>query len=140
MAKIYTYILTQPIPQGHLMSVVWNPYMNLQSKFGYCITTKTLNIALCKRDGITDRQTGRQTDDPITRCPRLTFQVGGIKSVLQYSTDLNRLPASASPPTTCGQICLVKRHSNSKTFFKLLEASGKFCRVSNQLCRYVKYI
>ena len=34
--------------------------MNLQSKFGYCITTQTLNIALCKRDGITDRQTDDQ--------------------------------------------------------------------------------
>ena len=44
---------------------------------------------VCKRDGITDRQTDRQTDkrtdgqtdDPITRCPRRTFQAGGIKSI-----------------------------------------------------------
>ena len=36
--------------------------MNLQSKFGYCIITQTLNIALCKRDGITDRQPDGQTD------------------------------------------------------------------------------
>ena len=38
---------------------------------------------VCKRDGITDRKTDRQrngqTDDPITRCPRWTFQGGGIK-------------------------------------------------------------
>ena len=27
----------------------------------------------------TNRQTNRQTDDPITRCPRRTFQAGGIK-------------------------------------------------------------
>ena len=57
--------------------------MNLQSKFGYCIITQTLNIALCKRDGITDRQTdkrtGRRKDSPITRCPRRTFQAAGIK-------------------------------------------------------------
>ena len=43
--------------------------MNLQSKFGYFIISQTLNIALCQWDGITDRQTDRQTDDPITRCP-----------------------------------------------------------------------
>ena len=45
--------------------------MNLQSKFGYCIITKTLNIALCKRDGITDGRTDRRTDKTdnlITRC------------------------------------------------------------------------
>ena len=63
--------------------------MNLQSKFGNCIITQTLNIALCKRDGITDKQTEGQTDGqtdgrtdyPITRCPRRTFQAGGIKII-----------------------------------------------------------
>ena len=67
--------------------------MNLQSKFGYCIITQTLNIALCKRDGTgrnygrtnrqTDKQTDGRTDDPNTRCPRRTFQAGGIKIVRQ---------------------------------------------------------
>ena len=52
--------------------------MNLQSKFGYCVITQTLNTALCKQDGIIDRQTNRQTDDPITRCPRRTFQAQDI--------------------------------------------------------------
>ena len=46
----------------------------------HSIITQTLNTALCKQDGITDRQTNRQTDgqtdDPITRCPRRTFQAG----------------------------------------------------------------
>ena len=37
-------------------------YMNLQSKFGYCMTTTTLNIALCKRYGITDKRTNGQMD------------------------------------------------------------------------------
>ena len=37
--------------------------MNLLSKFGYCIITQTLNIALCKLDGITDRQ--RRTESQI---------------------------------------------------------------------------
>ena len=64
--------------------------MNLQSKFGYCIITQTLNIALfCKRDGITDRQMDRQTygwtEDPITRCPWRTFQAGGIKLPYQLN-------------------------------------------------------
>ena len=37
--------------------------MNLQSKFGYCIITKTLIIGLvCKQDGITDRQTDKRTE------------------------------------------------------------------------------
>ena len=58
---------------------VRNSYMNLRSKFCYSIITQTLNIALCKRDGITDRQTNGRTDDPITRCPRRTFQAGSIK-------------------------------------------------------------
>ena len=55
------------------------------------MTTTTLNIALCKRYGITDKRTNgqtngrkdRQTDDPNTRCPRRTFQAGGRKGRLQ---------------------------------------------------------
>ena len=43
-----SYILAPPHPQGHVMSVKCEkPKMNLQSKFGYCMTTQTLNIALC---------------------------------------------------------------------------------------------
>ena len=38
--------------------------MNLQSKFGYFNITQTLNIALCKRDGIGDRRTFRLLDAP----------------------------------------------------------------------------
>ena len=53
--------------------------MNLQSKFGYCITTQTLNIALCLKAWQNCGQTNGQTDNPITRCPRRTFQAGGIK-------------------------------------------------------------
>ena len=36
--------------------------MNLQSNLGYFIITQTLNIEICKRDGITDGQTGGQTN------------------------------------------------------------------------------
>ena len=54
--------------------------MSLQSKFGYCIITQTLNAALClyagRSYGRTDGQTDGRTEDPITRCPRRTFQAG----------------------------------------------------------------
>ena len=61
--------------------------MNLQSKFGYCMITQTLIIGLCKWDGITHKQMDKRTDgrtdgwtdNPINRCPQLTFQAGGIK-------------------------------------------------------------
>ena len=66
----------RPTPRG--MWCQWsvrNPWMNLQSKFGYCKTIQTLNIALLSKRG---RNYGR-TDDPNTRCPPWTFQAGGIK-------------------------------------------------------------
>ena len=40
-----------------------------------------------RTDRQTDRRTDRRTDDPNTRCPRRTFQAGGIKknvSILPY--------------------------------------------------------
>ena len=51
----------------------------------------------CKRDritdkqtdGRTDRQTDRCTDDPITRCPRRTFQAVGIKICTAKIISLN---------------------------------------------------
>ena len=44
--------------------------MNLQSKFGYCMTTQTLNIALCtgqnyaQTDGQTEKRTIQALDAP----------------------------------------------------------------------------
>ena len=60
--------------------------MKLQSKFGNCITTQTLNVSgtELRTDRQTDGQTDGRTDDPITRCPWRTFQAGGIKSYGQY--------------------------------------------------------
>ena len=73
--------------------------MNLQSMFGYCIITQTLNIALSFVSGRvlrTDRRTDKRTDgqvyDSITRCPRWTFQAGVIK------TECNRLKWSQNAP------------------------------------------
>ena len=46
----------------------------------FTVTTPTLNIALvCKQDGITDKQTDKQTEDANTRCTQRTFQARGIK-------------------------------------------------------------
>ena len=67
--------------------------MNLQSKFGYCTITKTLNIAPCLKaggithrqaNGRTDRQTDKRTDDPITRCPA-DFLGRGIKTWRRFN-------------------------------------------------------
>ena len=80
MTKISkSYILTPPNPKGHVMSVnceepideltvqVWLLYHH--PNFKYC----TLFVSG------TELWTDRQTDDPITRCPRRTFQAEGIK-------------------------------------------------------------
>ena len=85
MAKISkSYILIPPHPQGHVMSVkceepideltvqVWFLYHH--PNFKYC----TLFVSG------TELRTDRRTDDPITRCPRRTFQAGGIKNCTFY--------------------------------------------------------
>ena len=72
----------RPNPRG--MWCQWsvrNPWMNLQSKFGYTRPPKLYILRFVyKWDGITDGQTDGRTDDPNTRCPRRTFQAGGIKT------------------------------------------------------------
>ena len=63
---------------------VRNPYMKLRSKFGYCIITQTLNIALCFISGTelwTDGRTDKQRDGQMIRLLD-AFQAGGIKNVL----------------------------------------------------------
>ena len=101
MAKISkSYILTPPHPQGHVMSVkceqpideltvqVWLLYHN--PNFKYC----TLFVSGTGRDGITDGQTdkrtNRRTDDPNTRCPRRTFQAGGIKMLVPMESSCHK--------------------------------------------------
>ena len=88
-----SYILTLPYPQGHLMSVkceqpldeltvqVWLlfDYPN----FKYC--TLFISGTELRTDRRTDKQTDGRTDDPNTRCPRRTFQAGGIKRSKSYS-------------------------------------------------------
>ena len=89
-------ILIPPHPQGHVMSVkcekpldelavqVWLLYDNLNLK--YC----TLYVHVSGTELRTDGRTNRQTDDPITRCPRRTFQAGGIKKFLETLQAYNK--------------------------------------------------
>ena len=83
MVKISkSYILTPLHSQGHVMSVnceepideptvqVWLLYHH--PNFKYCTLFES------GTELRTDKQTDKQTDDPITRCPRQTFQAGGI--------------------------------------------------------------
>ena len=50
--------------------------MNLQSKFGYCMTTRTLNIALCQCPrNSSDRRTNGQECDQSDLC---IFQPDGL--------------------------------------------------------------
>ena len=85
MAKISkSYILTLPHPQGHGISVkceepideltvqVWLLYHH--PNFKYC------TLFVSGTELRTDKRTDKQTDDPNTRCPRRTFQAGGIKT------------------------------------------------------------
>ena len=78
----------RPHTQGHGMSVkceepideltvqVWLLYDH--QNFKYC--TSFVSGTELRTDGQTDRQTDGRTDDPNTRCPRRTFQAGGIKN------------------------------------------------------------
>ena len=88
IAKISkSYILTQPNPKGHGISVkceqsideltvqVWLLYHH--PNFKYC--TLFESGTEIRTDGQTDSWTDRQLDDPITRYPRRTFQAGGIQ-------------------------------------------------------------
>ena len=62
----------RPTPRGRWCQwSVSNPKMNLQSKFGYCMTTQTLFVR-----GQTDKQTYGWMDDLITRCPGEPFRPG----------------------------------------------------------------
>ena len=92
MAKISkSYILTPPHPQGQVMSVkceepideltvqVWLLYDHQNFKYCTLFVSGTELQTYGQTDGRTDGQTNGQTDDPITRCPRRTFQAGGIK-------------------------------------------------------------
>ena len=78
-------------PQGACdVSEFWEPlrWTFSQSLVSFWPPKPKIFHFIYKRDGITygqtDRQTDRQTDGPITRCPRRTFQAGGINIQLYF--------------------------------------------------------
>ena len=120
MAKISkSYIFTQPHSQGHVMSVkceepideltVQIRLLYHHSNLKYC--TLFVSGTELRSDGQTNRQTDRQTDDPISRCPRRTFQARGIKMMLKF-TILGTNPQTAESVTsnTSKHIFLHKRY------------------------------
>ena len=77
-------------PLDELSVQVWLLYD--YPNFKYC--TLFVSGTELRTDRWTDRRTDRQTDDPNTRCPRRTFQAGGIKtfwkSFVSYSELLSK--------------------------------------------------
>ena len=76
----------RPPPGAFDVSEVWGIHRWTYSPNLVTVSSPKLSILLfvCKRDGITHRQTDGRTNDPITICPRPTFQVGGIKTRCIY--------------------------------------------------------
>ena len=87
ISKSYILTLPHPTPVACDVSEVWGTHRWTNNP-SYFIITQTLNIALFlqagRNYGQTYKQSDRQTDDPITRCPRGTFQAGGIKICENY--------------------------------------------------------
>ena len=65
-------------PLDKLTVQVWLLYLHPNFNYWTLFVSGTELRTDRQTDGRTDKQTGR-TDDPITRCPRRTFQAGGIK-------------------------------------------------------------
>ena len=73
----------RPTPQGHVMSVKCEQPLDELTvqvlllydhpNFKYC------TLFISRTELQTDGRTDKRTDDPNTRCPRRTFQAGGIK-------------------------------------------------------------
>ena len=61
--------------------------MKLQSKFGNCIITQTLNIALCKRDGIMDKQADGRTIQLLDACSGF-FRLGALKIMYKFLNNM----------------------------------------------------
>ena len=126
IAKISkSYILTPPHSQGHVMSVKCEePIDEVIVQVWLLYHNPNFNIALCKWDGITDRQThkrtDRQTDDPITRCPRQTFQAGGIKTrpfAKIWTNTLSLLPHTLLINSRCSRYVFSVSNNSCVIFF-----------------------
>ena len=82
MAKISkSYILTPPQPQGHVMLVKCEQPLD-ELTVQVWLLYNHQNLILHFFISGTELRTDGQKDDPNTRCPRRTFQAGGIKRLL----------------------------------------------------------
>ena len=89
-----------------------------KSRYGknkYC--TLFVSGTELRTDGQTNRLTDRQTDDPITRCPRRTFQAGGIKIWLRNGTK-NKNTTHASRSLLWIQFVAVALQSEEEVFWR----------------------
>ena len=68
-------------PLDELTVQVWLLYDHPNFKYCTLLISGTELRTDRQTDGRTDRRTDGQTDDPNTRCPRRTFQAGGIKTI-----------------------------------------------------------
>ena len=66
-------------PIDKLTVQVWLLYHHPNFKYCTLFVSGTELQTDGQTDGQTDKRTDGQMDDPITRCPRRTFQAGGIK-------------------------------------------------------------
>ena len=73
-------------PIDELTVQVWLLYDHPNFKYCTLFVSGTELRTHRRTDRQTDGQTDGQTDDPITRCPRRTFQAGGIKREI-YGSD-----------------------------------------------------
>ena len=99
MAKISkSYIfLPRPTPSGmgcqRSVRNTIDEFTILQSKFAYCIITKTLSIALCKRDRITDGWTDKWTNGQTIQlldAPGGPFRLGHKNNQSQLCTETGK--------------------------------------------------
>ena len=77
-------ILTPPQRQGHVISAKFEKPLDELTVQVWCLydhqNLKYCTLYVSGTELRTDRKTDRRTDDPITRCPRRTFQAVGIKN------------------------------------------------------------
>ena len=72
-------------PLNELTVQVWLLYHHPNFNYWTLFVSGTELWTDKQTDGQTDGLTDGRTDDPITRCPRRTFQAGGIKMYIESS-------------------------------------------------------
>ena len=106
-----------------------------------------------RTDGQTDGRTDGRTDDPNTRCPRWTFQAGGIKISLRYiltyphgSCDFSEVRVTIwwiwSP--TLVSVSIISFWTLAEWSYVHKERQtdhlNTFCHLTIQLCNYILFL